>query len=287
MTALVDYSYDECSNMHYNLPMSNICDHEYNQLLVDELQTAYASLNENNTFGDFSLYPSVSELAALQDLHIDPIFSNEYSSSNGHAESINQYEYEKYGDLENISLGVKDYLDSLSSKNNNISAIVANFINKAVGSVIKSVDSETAIVIIRAYTPSNELYSPRWHVDDNIFGNNYSITIALKGASTLFYNESNDLRDEFISINDAVEDADDIKTRMNLNNLFDSSKADYSTEFGYGSTFLCGSEKNGAIHTHPAIYEDRIFMAIVPGSKVTIERFKDKIEKANEFMNDS
>ena len=279
MTALIDYSYDECLNMHYNLPMSDICNYGGNPALVDELQTAFASLNENNSFTHFDFHPSIEERTALESLVIDSTAIEGKGSCADYTPNC-PYPYSNSYDLENLSSGLKLYIESLSAENEDISAVIANFITNTVSSVINSVGSDSAEIAIRASIPNNKLSNLEWHTDGCQSVYDYQIVIALKGASTLFYDTSDDLRDDYVSAkedfqirhsnlyqNVGLEAAGEASSLHNLNvsRMFDFSKASSSTKLGYGSSFLCGSEKNEAMHISPSIYEDRLFMIISPG----------------------
>lgn len=138
---------------------------------------------------------------------------------------------------------------------------------------------DSAWTVIRAYSPNNEPYLPRWHTDDCISKSSPTI-ITLKGSSTLFYNSSKEENAIFSSIYSSIPDQDDPKIQSELYDKIDLSNNQFSADVPSGSIFLCGEKENAAIHTHPPIYESRIFLAIFPGNKHDIQHLKEDIEYA-------
>lgn len=63
-----DILYCEETEIHkdYNLPMGNVCEYEYSLDLVEELETLYPSLSNNNQFVHFNLHPTNIELQAMK-----------------------------------------------------------------------------------------------------------------------------------------------------------------------------------------------------------------------------
>lgn len=261
----------------YNFPINNLCKHEYIPELVEELEELYSSLSIDHDVAHFNLYPTEIEIQAINSLQIDRINEDEYYSE-GHQATINKYEFIQY-DLENFHSNVKSYFDSLSTSNKEISDIVVNFISKTASSIMSIKNSESVVCIFRSYTPNNQPYMPRWHTDQCLSAESFPTIISLKGPSTLFYNASIEEREVFSSINNKTMDADDIDTQINLYNHLELSIHHSAPKIGYGSMFLCGNESYGAIHTHPAVQEDRIFLAIIAGSKSEITVFKDMAEE--------
>ena len=82
---------------------------------------------------------------------------------------------------------MNDYFVSISPLNQNISAIAANFIYKIVTSVMEAQGKDSAWTLIRAYSPNNQPYLPRWHTD-NCISKSLPTIVTLKGSSTLFCN---------------------------------------------------------------------------------------------------
>jgi hypothetical protein len=263
----------------YNLPMGNICEYEYSLGLVEELEKLYPILSNNNQFIHFDLHPTDIELQAIKSLQVDHVAENEYTS-NGHQSTIENYAYYNYGSIDSILEEVTNYFTSLSSLNQNIAAIAANLVYKIVTSVMEAQGKDSAWTIIRAYSPNNEPYLPRWHTD-NCISTSLPTIITLKGSSTLFYNASKEESDIFSSIYSSVLDQDDPKIQTVLYDKLDLSNNQFSTDVPSGSIFLCGESENGAIHTHPPVYESRIFLAIFSGNKQDIQHLKEDIEYAD------
>ena len=257
-------------DIDYNFPMPNICEHEYIPELIKDLEEAYSSLSITHDVIHFNLHPTAIELEAIESLHIDPIDQNEYYSE-GHQNTVKQYDFQQFH-LENLYSNTKTFFESLSPLNAKSSDIMANFISKIASSLMSATNSESVTYILRAYKPSNELYIPRWHIDPSISENSPTV-ISLKGSSTIFYNASIEEKETFSYIVNKTMDADDINTQIDLYNQLDLFNSQSAPKIS-GSTFLCGNNTYGAIHTHPAVQEDRIFLALISGKKSKIEDFK-------------
>lgn len=134
MQTLIDYS-EIHFETNYNFSITNICEQEYNSELVSQLQGIYPSLSITNSFKNFDLLPTEEELVALNSLQVDLINEDEYKSE-GHQGTIDKYEYSNFASMNRLYAEVKDYLNLLSSENEDISDKVAKVVNKLVGSVI-------------------------------------------------------------------------------------------------------------------------------------------------------
>lgn len=273
-TSLIDSSDVELQR-DYNFLLSDVCEQEYNPDLTEQLQDIYPSLSDAG-FINFDLLATKEELAALKSLKVESINEDEYESE-GHQSTVKHYEYTNYGSMDTLTGEVKDYLNLLSSENQIISGVVAKFVNKLVGSVISSKNSESAGLILRAYSPNNEPYLPRWHTDDCVFGEKVLILVTLKGAQTLFYNASIEQREKFIDLNGQYPNIDDVKLQVELSNIFTLYEGNSVANLS-GTVFSCGDKQTGALHTHPPVYEERIFLAIFPGKKSDINHLKSDID---------
>jgi hypothetical protein len=275
MANLIDFLDAELQR-DYNLPLSDVCKQEYNPDLTEQLQDIYPSL-PNAGFKNFDLLATKEELAALKSLKVESI--NEYGyESAGHQYTAKHYEYTNYGSMDTLTGEVEDYLNLLSSENQMISGVVAKFVNKLVGSVMSSQNSESAFLFFRAYSPNNEPYLPRWHTDSCRFEGSVPILVTFKGASTLFYNASVEQREKFIDLQSQyLDDLDNIKLNVELSNIFTPYEGNFVATPS-GSAFSCGDEQTGVLHTHPPVYEERIFLAIVPGGKSDIDLLYEEFE---------
>ena len=154
MPSLIDYSHDECSSMHYTASRHDMFNYGGDITLLDDLQIAYSSLSENNTFVHLNFHPSTHELSAINALHI---VQDSIEHLDHHGAPF--YPYRTSHDLTNLYSGTKAYLESLSIENKDVSAVIANFINNTVSSVINRASSDSAIVEIRASTANTDVLS--------------------------------------------------------------------------------------------------------------------------------
>jgi hypothetical protein len=217
--------------------------------LNTRVKHALKSLNKKMPFTVFDLKLTTIEKNALNKIHIDCIKT-----------------YDNFGELNLLAQEVKDFLISIGKNDVKCSELIAQLISKLVNEITLGFNKETAWVTIRTTTPTNAWDLPRWHTDGYYYspyeGGQYKIAIALKGPSTLFYNLSYDQRDQFQSLQFNPENREIIAKMLGTTNLapIDSEK---------GVIFIVGSN-NPAIHSEPAIKEERLFLSVVPGNKLEI-----------------
>jgi hypothetical protein len=66
----------------------------------------------------------------------------------------------------------------------------------------------------------------------------------------------------------------EVEGRKLLMDIIDASKI-ISAEFGQGAVFKVGDDYP-AVHSEPPIHEERLFISILPGSKVKIQELYEK-----------
>ncbi|RDH40481.1 MAG: hypothetical protein CFE62_003740 [Candidatus Aquirickettsiella gammari] len=205
------------------------------------------NINNQTTFTHYNLDFSQGEIDALKSLKI------EYTSH-----------YENYGELALVPYEVQGFVESLSNKNISISRIVASVITRVVDNILYCTGQQTAWITLRAFTPVNAFAEPRWHRDRFDYppsGEQYKGAVTLKGDGTIFYNE---LPSETAALNRVKHD------KKLLDQVLDKTRL-ASAPFGLGTLFIVGAD-NAPIHSEPHITTERLFLAVVTGSKEQIEK---------------
>lgn len=226
--------------------------------LEDSIQT----LN-TRSFAFYDLHLSPDEQRALQQVKI--------SSTE---------QYNNFGHLDTLQFEVKTFISSLGKGNETLAASVSVLIARLVQDVLRASGRETAWVCIRAFTPTDEYDTPRWHTDGYYYapyeGESCKFALALKGPGTLFYQETPEGRMQFKVLQQNGRE-DDHYNRQPLADLL-SQHPERSASPGLlqGAVFIVGSEGRAAIHSEPPIPEERLFLSILPGTPEQIKEWENR-----------
>ena len=181
--------------------------------------------------------------------------------------------YSNYGAIEDIPKDARSFFEQIG--NDPISADEqARIVQKLVKQVMQGFDAGSAWVDIRAFLPTPIYDLSRWHPDGKYYAddandpkNQYKVLFTFKGAGTLLTRASPDLRAKLMQIH--ATETDEIQKRIKCAALIDPSTIE-TTPPGHGTIIIAGS-KHAAFHSEPPIKESRIFVSVVPGTKVSIE----------------
>ena len=216
-------------------------------------KTLVAQLKTTSPYADFSLGMSDKEKALIKNIKIKPIDPYDYF---GAVSSFPEKEIEAY-------------LKKLGNEN---APSIAPIITHIVQKVLAVLKKDACWITIRSFTKTNAFDMPRWHTDGNYFDSNagkqYKIAFTLKGPGTLFYNLPQHLRDRFNQFEGGCFDP---TNRIQCAKLLSDKDKIHQTPPLHGTIFLVGDAQNAAVHSEPPIYEDRLFISIVPGTKSQIE----------------
>jgi hypothetical protein len=172
--------------------------------------------------------------------------------------------YENYGDLSVLLDELPSFIASLGAGNSISSVTIANAINRIIKDILAYTSHQTAWVTIRAFPPITTFREPRWHADRYDFpptGQQYKAAVTLKGDGTVFYNAPLEERMQLESV----------KTDRKLLAHTLNPELFISADFGQGTLFTTGSN-SAPFHTEPDITKERLFMAVVPGSREQIRK---------------
>lgn len=225
-------------------------------MVSEKISNALIKLSPETPFIIFDLTLSSADLNDLKKLKINSTL-----------------EYNNYGDLESLQSGISDFLLSLGN-----SLEIANSVSKLITKIIihSLIGSrrETAWIVLRAFTHTDEYDIPRWHTDGTFYTSmsmQYKIVMALKGPQTLFYPKalfetlSDQMQNEFHFLSDGKDGPKE--NRIAQAKILDASQI-ISSSLNQGALFLVGD--NGALHSEPPINEERLFLSILPASKEEI-----------------
>ena len=235
-----------------------------NEKEAREIQTAIKALSPSRSFAYYDLHLSENEKSAVNALKINKTDS-----------------YNNYANLNALGPEVGEFIKTLGlGKGNETNAKeVARLIVRLVNEILQASGEETAWVAVRAFTPTSEYDVPRWHTDGYYFepysGAPYKFALTLKGPPTLFYRLPNNKREEFYTLECKWTEQNDYN-RQALADTLGQPKEIISIAQPYqGAVFIVGSN-NAAVHSEPPIKEERLFISILPGSKMQIKEWESK-----------
>jgi hypothetical protein len=225
----------------------------------DRIHEIAAKKNElcvKKAFNFFDLHLSAEEHEILQSLSI-----------------ITKVPFRMYGNPENKEHAIALYLESLGNSvecSNRAARIIHRFIMDS----FNACGFPAISVIMRPTEQTDKFDIARWHIDNASFDNSVlhdlkiKLVCALKGSSTLFSCVSGAARDEFLHT--LHDKSFDIQSRENRSKLLASYEI-MQASIEQGACFIIGDPLQAAVHSEPPIHEDRLFMAIIPG---TVEQIK-------------
>ena len=238
-----------------------------------DLQKNYSQLSPQEPFALFDLCLSQDEIDILQSISADESINNETTVLNVFG-TLNQFEYK-----------VIEFLKSLGNSDED-SQISAKIIDKIVKNCLNTLGFESAWITIRFFKKNSSYDIPRWHIDSESLykpkkGYLCKIACALKGPSTIFsyvpdavrkalFNVQSNMRSKAYASKVGTREQRERAIRSDLDDALQSYEM-LSAQPGQGAVFIMGNENTGAVHSEPAMPEDRIFMSIVPGSHEQIQ----------------
>ena len=153
-----------------------------------------------------------------------------------------------------------------------------DIIKKIISTVIKNFNEESAIIDIRLTSPNTLWKIPRWHIDFPYFKNrdkpHRKFVTTLIGPSTLFHKNDKIKRKKMIDILTNVKYPitmeERLKNRKKICKIMSKGKKIEKPKKYQAGIYLVGTMKHSAFHSEPDKNKDRIFIAILPGSKKEI-----------------
>lgn len=190
--------------------------------------------------------------------------------------------YNNFGAIDLIKPEASRFLQYIGN-NQETSDATAKVIHRLVSEALSAFNADAGWVSIRAFVPSDDYDTPRWHKDGWFFntpeGYQRKVAIVLKGASTLFNNMPKSQQVAFDELCNALSsDQLKVENRRKIAELVDSGLTQTAKE-DEGSIFVVGSNR-AAIHSEPPIHSERIFLSIVPGTKEQIEELRSNWKRS-------
>ena len=179
-------------------------------------------------------------------------------------------QYDRFGDLHLLSNELPIFLSSIGNDDDEVIDAITKIVIKTVQYVVSASGRNSAWVCVRAFTPTTNFNTPRWHIDGAYYGLNapfpypktvFKFAATLKGNPTLLYQLPGDQRDTFIAHQ---------HDREFLSEYLDIDKAE-SPKKGEGVFFVVGNSEKGAVHSEPSIDSNRLFFSVLMGDKSEIE----------------
>ncbi len=298
MIDILDHSLEQCPSTYFDslAPVSanNFCYVDEGQYLHEEFHQVIAQLSLEQPALSFDLRLSADDKNLLNQLHI-----------------YTEQKYNNFGDLQNLSSGLKLFIESLAPENDKISNPITELIVKLVNNVVLD---ESAVVSARASVGTSQFDFHDWHTDPCIAQildhtsddrgckkNEHIAVFSLKGPSTLFsllpaekravsllelaerseeFNLKANVRNYFgnethaplISIDSTDNYVDyELLKRQELEKMIDTFGT-FSGNFGQEYAFLTGTY--GAVHAVPPIHEERLFIAVSSANQEEIKKIK-------------
>ncbi len=255
---------------------------EPRQDVIREIITKKNELGIDKSFNFFDVHLSEHEHEILETLHIKA-----------------KRPLSIYGNHENNEHDIAAYLESLGNSCEH-SQCAAAIIHRFIVESCNACGSAGISVMIRSMPQTDQYDIPRWHFDSlpdlALKGLSTKIVCALKGPGTVFSPISAAVRDEYLHVshqidiereqqfmNDELIDKKTVnQTRYNISRSYDIEPrkqlaqllAPYEVRQAatrQGTLFVIGDPLHAAVHSEPPIHEDRLLIAIIPG---TVEQIK-------------
>jgi hypothetical protein len=173
--------------------------------------------------------------------------------------------YKRFGELYLLKEELPVFLRSIGNDDEHVIYVVTEMICRIVCAVKEACNKDSAWICVRAFLPTAEFDIPRWHTDGYYYspyaGFAVKFATALQGRQTIFYPLPHSMREQFYVCKD---------DRAALNKLLDYEKSKSATQ-GQGVFFIVGDKNYAAVHSEPAVKEERLFLSVLPGNKEEIE----------------
>jgi hypothetical protein len=223
----------------------------------------------------FSLYGSSLPLSELKEdpygfLFVDVGITAEDLENFSSIDIQKERVYHQFGELE-TTLEIANFFSALGANGRELSLQAASLIHKIVSDVITASGRETAWIYIRAFTPTDQYDTPRWHLDGYYYSPEreddliFKFALTLLGPTTLFYLLPEELRK---TAETHTRNRQYMKNFCRLENI-------RSPRMGEGAVFTAG--RSSALHSEPPIHENRIFFTVVPCMERELQALKTRV----------
>ena len=179
--------------------------------------------------------------------------------------------------LKNLEL----YINTIGKNDAKVSKVISQLLVRIAGHITGYFGTEYAWIETKTFISNKTFVVPRWHVDDKFFKPHtaYKLVWAVKGAQTRFGTTKN--LDEFNALTVQEIQAghgtdENIRVRKSIDSLVDEIHAPRKDT----AVLYRSGGKDPFIHSEPHMDENRLFIAVVPGTKEEIgEWFERKRQK--------
>ena len=183
-----------------------------------------------------------------------------------------EFFYHSFSKIESVEGTMTDFFQKIGDNSMTLSANVSKVRRKMADEVLSLSGKEYAWVHISAQVPTEEFDIPRWHLDGHFYHITqpelmYKFVFTPLGPPTLFYRLE---RDERKSIWQRTVDRVYMQSYCQQENIVTCQKKQ-------GAFFIGGNLAKAALHSEPAIKENRIFFCVIPCTQKQLGELKQKI----------
>ena len=176
---------------------------------------------------------------------------------------------------------IETYLKSLGSNAETDVQMVSDLIIRTVQNTANLFFTDLAWIEMKTFFPSTTFRVPRWHVDNKFFHplKAYKLICTLKGAKTRFGNTKkiNDFKNlTSLEVLAGHGTKRNIEVRKKLDSIVDEMPL---SKFPLDAILYKVGAGSFTIHSEPEAVSERLFLAVVPGSKKEIELWYKKKKK--------
>lgn len=182
---------------------------------------------------------------------------------------------------EDFSSNLKSYLATLGENNEKTVDILFHLIVRIAKNITRYFDTEFAWIETKTFFANDTFITPRWHVDNKFFKPHtaHKFVWAVKGAQTRFGITTD--TEEFkrltaLEIEAGHGTEKNIRAREEINDIVQEVSMPIE---GNAALYQSGG-KDPFVHSEPHMNENRLFIAIIPGTKKEIcEWYERKRQK--------
>lgn len=222
-------------------------------------------LQEKNIVSiEIHLSPSMVEQLMALDIKVDESAGNFLYWGNVHADA-------------SFLPHMLEYMQSIGKNTPETAHAVSSLIGKLAEVVTDYFDTQFAWIETKTFLANDTFSVPRWHVDNKFFKPHtaYKFVWALKGAQTRFGSTGD--AEEFdrltvLEIAAGRGNEENIRIRRELDGIVDELQMPGERN----ATLYLSGGSDPVVHSEPLMTENRLFLAIVPGTEEEIREWHER-----------
>lgn len=189
-----------------------------------------------------------------------------------------------FGELEQTPERLQKFLISNTNLAEDVALAAGQQIQALAGSFLRQFHQETAMIMVRTASPTEQPFAPRWHQDGTYMGGKEETKLvwSMAGRGTLVAAPEPEQRKQVETLLEQQRSAGSNSERQaitaRLDALVEQVGPQAAPDSRQATLFRVGDHSQSCLHSEPAFDQERIFVAVVPTSQQNLATLRERFE---------